>query len=322
MSISRRAVLKASIAASLLVLSSAALSQQYPSRPLHFVVPYPAGGTFDVLARMLAERLAIGLGQPVLVENRPGASGMIALSSVAKAEPDGYTFLVTGSSLVLNFASFKTVSYHVEDFAPVAGLIDMPLAIGVNPAFPAKTFPELVATIKASPDKYASSTAGTIEEIVLERLKKTAGLQFQNIPYPGAAPSLNAAVGGVVPMIITAAGAAQPMHRSGRLRVLAVTGGQRLAAMPDVPTMTELGFAGGDLSSWAGLIAPRKTDPAILKRVSEEVRKAMQQPDVVAKLAALSLPVHPRDSEQFGKFIDSEFVKWKQAALEAGIKPE
>lgn len=321
MPISKRAVLKASMAASLFALTGAAFSQQYPSRPVRLVVPYPPGGTFDAVARLLAEGLAIGLGQPVLVENKAGASGMIALSSVAKAEPDGYTFLVTGSSLVLNFTSFKAVSYHLENFAPVAGLIDMPLAIGVNPTFPAKTFPELVAVIKASPDKYASSTAGTIEEIILERLKETAGLQFQSIPYPGAAPSLNAAVGGIVPMIITAAGVVQPMHRAGRLRVLAVTGSQRLAAMPDVPTMTELGFAGGDLSSWAGVIAPRKTDPAILKRVSDEIRKVMQNPDVIAKLAALSLPVNPRDSVEFGQFIDSEFVKWKQAALEAGIEP-
>jgi tripartite-type tricarboxylate transporter receptor subunit TctC len=322
MSMSRRAALKASIAASLLCLTGTAFSQQYPTRPIHLVVPYPAGGTFDAVARLLAERLAIGLGQPVLVENRPGASGMIAIAGVAKAEPDGYTFLVTGSSLILNFASYKTVSYRLEDFAPVAGLIDMPLAIGVNPSFPAKTFPELVAVIKTAPDKYSCSTAGTIEEIVLERLKKTSGLKFQNIPYPGAAPSVNAAVGGVVPIIITAAGAAQPMHRSGKLRVLAVTGTQRLATMPDVPTMTELGFVGGDLSSWAGVIAPRKTDPAIVKRVSEEVRKAMQNPEVVAKLAAISLPVNPRDSVQFGKFIESESIKWKQAALEAGITPE
>jgi tripartite-type tricarboxylate transporter receptor subunit TctC len=322
MLISRRTILKASTAAALLPLSGAAFSQPYPSKPLHLVVPYPAGGTFDAVARLLAERLGAALGQAVLVENKPGANGMIAISSVAKAEPDGYTLLVTGSSLVLNFTSNKSVSYRLEDFAPVAGLIEMPLAIGVNPSFPANTFPELVAAIKAAPDKYASSTAGTIEEIVLERLKKTAGLQFQNIPYPGASPSINAAVGGVVPMIITAAGAAQPMHRSGRLRMLAVTGAQRLSAMPDVPTMTELGFAGGDLSSWAGMIAPRKTDPAILQRLSAEVRKAMQQPDVVARLAALSLPVNPRSAAEFGKFIDSEFVKWKQAALEAGIKPE
>ena len=182
---SRRAILEASIAASLIGLPGAAFPQQYPSRAVHLVVPYPAGGTFDAVARLLGERLTAGLGQPVLVENRPGASGMIALASVAKAEPDGYTLLVTGSSLVLNFASYKTVNYRLEDFAPVAGLIDMPLAIAVNPAFPAKTFAELVATIKASPDKYASSTAGTIEEIVLERLKKTAGLRFQLIPYSG-----------------------------------------------------------------------------------------------------------------------------------------
>jgi tripartite-type tricarboxylate transporter receptor subunit TctC len=197
----------------------------------------------------------------------------------------------------------------------------MPMAIGVNPAFPAKTFAEMVAAIKASPDKYSASSAGTIEEIVLARLKKTADLKFEGIPYPGATPSLNAAVGGVVPMIITAAGVAQPMHRAGRLRVLAVTGAQRLSTMPEVPTMLELGFATGELSSWAGVIAPKKTDPAILKRVSIDIQKIMQEPDVIARLAALSLPVNSRNADQFEKFIDSEAVKWKQAALDAGIQP-
>lgn len=322
MNISRRSALQVALSASLLPFGSSALSQQYPSHPLRIVVPYPAGGTYDRLARVLAKRLTASLDQTVIVDNRPGAHGMIAISAVARAAPDGYTLLLSGSSLVLNFASFKSVSYRLEDLAAVGGLVDMPLAIAVNPSFPARSFAELTAAIKAAPDEYAMSTSGTIEEIVVARVKKAAGLKFRLIPYPGAAPSLNGVMSGVVPMIITAAGAAQPLHQAGKLRVLAIAGPARLSAMPDVPTLTELGVAGGDLATWAGVLAPKETNPAIVKRLSDAIEAAMRDPQLVSELAAFSMTVHPRDAAQFARFIDAEAIKWKQAAQEAGITPQ
>ncbi|QHE84736.1 Bug family tripartite tricarboxylate transporter substrate binding protein [Hydrogenophaga sp. BPS33] len=322
MSFSRRAVLRAASLTPLYTLALHAGAQQFPARPIKLVVPYPPGGTFDAISRLLADKLSVGLGQPVIVENKPGANGMIALSSVAKSTPDGYTLVVTGTSLVLNFASFKTVSYRLDEFTAVGGLVDMPLAIGVNPAFPAKTFQELVAAIHAAPDKYSISTSGTIEEIILAELRKTANLKFQTIPYPGAAPSLNAVVGGIVPIIITAAGAAQQLHNAGKVRLLAITGGQRLSALPGVPTIAELGIPIKDMSSWCGVLAPAKTPDAVVRRLSDEVQKAMQSPEVGTRIAALSMAVNARDAAQFSRFTEYEASKWKQAAAEAGIKPE
>lgn len=322
MLVSRRTLLRAAVVASMYAKSGLAFAQQFPTRPLRLVVPYPAGGTFDAIARLLAERLTVGLGQPVMVENKPGANGMIAISSVAKAEPDGYTLLITGTSLVLNFASFKSVSYSMDELVAVGGLVDMPLAIGVNPSFPAQTFSDLLSVVKASPDKYAISTSGTVEEIIIARLRTAAGLRLRTIPYAGAAPSLNAVVGGVVPIIITAAGAAQQLHVAGKVRLLAVTGGETLSALPNIPTISQVGIPGGDLSSWSGVLAPAKTPNDIVERISDEIQKAVKDPDVVSRISSLSMSVNSRSASQFARFLEDEVVKWEEAASEAGIKPQ
>lgn len=322
MSISRRTILRAGPAAAIGSWAHHAAAQSFPSRPVRLVVPYPAGGTFDAVARLLAERMTLSLGQPVIVENKPGANGMIAISSVARSAPDGYTLLTAGTSLVLNFASFKSVSYRLDELTAVGGLVDMPLAIGVNPSFPARTFQELVAALQAAPDRYAFGTSGAIEEIILSQLRTAAGVKFQTIPYPGAAPSVNAVVSGVVPMIVTAAGAAQQLHTAGKLRLLAVTGSKRLSALPAVPTLAEAGAPLEDLSSWCGVLAPAKTPEAIVRRLSEEVQKAMQRTDVAARLNALSMHVNARDAAQFSRFLEAESAKWRRAAADAGIRPE
>lgn len=322
MALARRALLRACTLSPLLSLPWAAEADTFPSRPLRLVVPYPAGGTFDAIARVLAEKMAPGLGQPVVVDNKPGANGMIAISSVARSAPDGYTLLIAGTSLVLNFASFKSVSYRLDELTAVSGLVDMPLAIGVNPSFPADSFQALVAALRAAPDKYAISTSGTIEEIILAQLKKSAGLRFQTIPYAGAAPSLNAVVAGVVPIIITAAGAAQQLHAAGKVRLLAVTGRQRLASLPEVPTLAEAGASIEDMSSWCGVLAPASTPQPIVKRVSEEALSALKKPEVASRLSALSMNANPRDAGQFARFLDQEAAKWTRAAADAGIRPE
>lgn len=321
MSTSRRTILRATTLASLYVLSGAAGAQQFPTRPVRLVAPYPAGGVFDAIARMLAEKLSAALEQPVVVENKPGANGMIAISSVAKSAPDGHTLLVAGTSLVLNFASYKSVSYRLDELTAVGSLVDIPLAIGVNPSVPVRTFQELVSEIQAAPDKYSISTDGAISEIILAHLKKALGLKFQTIPYPGAAPSLNALVSGVVPIIITAAGAAQQLHSAGKVRLLALTGGRRLNALPGVPTLAELGIPIEDMSTWGGVLVPARTPEAVVRRLSEEVQNAMQNPDIASRVAALSMSVNARDAAQFSRFIELEASKWKQAAA-AGINPE
>jgi tripartite-type tricarboxylate transporter receptor subunit TctC len=301
---------------------TSSVASGYPAKPVRIVVPYPAGGTFDATARVVAEKLQAKWNQPVVVDNKPGANGMIAFNLVARAEPDGYTLLIVGTSLVLNYATFKSLNYKVEDFTAVAGLVDMPYAVAVRKDLPVGNMKELIANVKAAQGKFSIGNAGASERIASQRLRDKEGLQFVDVPYPGTAALVTAVAGGQVDAAITAAGTLKAMETSGRVKIIAVTGEKRVDAMQGVPTVLEAGYQSGDLASWVGLVAPQKTDRAIVQKISADVVEVMKNKDVIDRLSAQVLLPNVRDSAAFDKFLKSEYIRWTESARAAGISPE
>lgn len=323
----RREVIKLTSALAVLGATSASAratsaGASYPTKPVKLVVPYPAGGTFDSSARFIADKLQARWKQPVIVENKPGASGMLAYTQVARVEPDGYTLLIVGTSLVLNYSTFKNVTYQLDDFIGLAGLVDMPYGVAVKKDFPASNMKEFIAALKAAPGKYSIGNAGASERIAAQSLREKEGIDFLDVPYPGTSALVNAIASGQVDSAITAAGTLRPMHQAGRIKVIAVTGGKRLEDFPGVTTVAEAGYQGGDLTSWVGVLAPKKIDPGIAQKISADIIESMGEKDIIARFGQQTLVPHVRGGADFDKFIRVEDARWRTAARAAGIVPE
>lgn len=319
----RRTLLAAGLAAT---LASGALAQAYPSRPITLVVPGPAGGTPDIVARQFGEQLRGGLGQNILIDNRPGANGNIGVGAVARAAADGHTLLMGfAQTMAINPVAFRKLPYDpVADFVPVTKLVTFELALAVPASVPARNMAELLAWLKANADKasFGSFGAGTPSQFAGAMFSRQAGLNLVHVPYKGSAPLVTELIGGQVQLGFVVPQVALPHVRSGKLRLLAVTGERRSASLPTVPTMKELGFDEVVAGGWYGLFAPRGTPAHVVERLDKEAAKAMQSPELVRLLAAQELTPAYQGGSDFAAFQQSEIARWRAVAARTHFKAE
>ena len=297
----------------------------FPERPIQMIVPAAAGGTTDIAARMLAEPLGKALGQTVVVENRPGASGAIAATAVKRAKPDGYTLLMQYSGFhVITPHVMKTQQWSQDDFQPVANVLNAPQVIVVREGLPVKTLSELVQAAKADPGKlsYASSGSGSLQHVTGAMLEQQAGIQLTHVPYKGTGPALTDLVGGQVDMTFGTPPPFLSFIQSGKLRALAVTGKIRLPSLPDTPTTAEAGLPKVDATSWFGVLAPAGTPQPIIDKLTAEIAKVMATPAFKQKAVESGAEAEYRDPQQFGKQITSDFARWGEVVKAAKIEAE
>jgi tripartite-type tricarboxylate transporter receptor subunit TctC len=303
---------------------SASSGQAYPSKPIRMVVGFPPGGGMDLSARLYSAKLQDSLGTPIVVENRPGATGIVAGEAVAKAPPDGYTLLVGASGqMTINPVIIAKHPYDtVRDFAAITTLAQFPMVIAVNPSFPARSIAELIALAKAKPGELAYSHGGATHQVAAEMFNQAVGIAMRNIPYKGGAPAVGAAVAGDVPIVVVDSAAASAQIRAGRLRVLAVTSAERTPLVPDAPTVAESGVPGYDIAVWAGLFAPAGTPPAVVARLYQEAGRAMSAPDTREKLKGIGMDPGGLSPEQLTAMIKADIAKYAAIVKAAGIRAE
>lgn len=289
-----------------------ALAQAYPSKPVRLVVPYSPGGGADNAARILATRLSTTLGQTVVIDNRPGGSGMIGAQAVAQAEPDGYTVLYDASAYAVNPALRKMAFDPAKDLVPVSLAVTVPNIFVVPPNAPYKSVQEFVDYARRNPGKltYASYGAGSAAHLIGELLKNQAGIDLLHVPYKGGAPALTDLMGGQVDSYFSNAASGMSYVKSGKLRALAVTSSKRMAAMPDVPTLAESGFKDFEVLEWNGFFVPKGTPKEVVARLAKEVQAAVKDPATRQKLQGLGLDPVGSTPEEFGRFVQSEMTRW------------
>ena len=303
-----------------------ALAQSWPAKPVRILVPFPPGGGLDFFTRIAAAKLQENLGQQMIVENRSGAGGMIGAEAAAKSPPDGYTVLFASSAeITINQHLYPKIAYDsVKDFAPVSYAAFAPLLFSVHPSIPAKTLKELVALARSRPGQlnYASAGTGGSQHLAGELLKSAAKISIVHVPYKGAAPAVIDMVGGHVSMGFTALPSSLPQARAGKLRPIAVTSAKRSEAAPELPTFNELGYPQVDLVVWYGVLFPARTPPDIVNRMSTEVSRAVQAPDVKAKLIQQGVESVGTTPAEFAKFMQSEIHRYGKIIKESGAKPD
>ena len=316
----RRSILAACCA---VLFGGAAMAEPYPSHPVRIVVPYPAGGSNDIIARILAQKLTERNGQPFLVENRGGASGNIGAEAVASSDPDGYTLLLTAPPpLTTNTALYRNLKFDPSRaFAPVSLVASVPIVLVVHPSVAARTVKELVALAKAKPGTldFGSSGNGSTNHLAGELLKSMTGIDIVHVPYKGAAPAMNDLIGGHIPMMFDNMPAVLPQVQSHVINAIAVAGANRASAMPDVPTVAESGVSGFEASSWFGLVAPAKTPAPVLAKLEGEVEAVLKMPEVQKRLTELGAEPGTISGDAFGKYLADETVKWAKIIQAAGV---
>jgi tripartite-type tricarboxylate transporter receptor subunit TctC len=303
-----------------------ASAQQYPARPVRFIVPFAPGGSVDTLARTIGPRLADALGQQIVVDNRPGGNGNIGMEVVAQARPDGHT-LVLG--YIANLAIFPSLSAKlpydpVKDFAPVTQVASSPNVLTAHPTVAAKNLKELVALVKSKPGQvsFASTGIASVGHLTGELLNNLAGMKMTHVPYKGGGQAIIDLLGGHVQVMFSGFSAAMPHIKSGKIRALAVTGPRRSPALSEVPTIAEQGFPGVEATAWYGVLAPAATPQPIVARLHDEVVKILKVPDVTQKLDGLGFEIVGSKPAEFGAYIKSEMKKWEKVVKASGAKAE
>jgi tripartite-type tricarboxylate transporter receptor subunit TctC len=298
-------------------------AQNYPSKPVKLMVPFPAGSATDQVARVIGAELQAALGQPFVVENKPGAQGSIAATEVARAAPDGYTLMVgTNTPLAANPSLFKKLNYDpAKDFAPVARLSTISFMIMVRPDFPAKSFKEFLAYAKANPGKLSAGYGSAGSQVSQATLRSMAKIDFIDVPYKGLPQAITDVLGGQISFTFADLANALAQIKGGKLRGIAVTSAKRSALAPDVPSIAEE-LPGYELIAWFALVAPAGTPAPVVARLHEITAASLAKPEVAARFAALGTDVAPMNPEQLAAFIKSEIVKFGRLAKEAGIQPE
>jgi len=305
--------------------AGSALAQTYPAKPIRIIVPQSAGGSTDLVARPLAKVLGETMGTSFVVENRPGAGSIIGSDAVAKAPPDGYTLLMVAASFSINPSIYRKLPFDaVADFSPVTQVSAFPNILVVQSSSPIKTVQEFLTTVRAQPGKfnYGSSGIGTGTHLSMEMMKYMAKLDMVHVPYKGGAPAVNALLGGQVQMNLATISTALPHVKSGALRALAVSTGQRWPSTPDLPTLAEAGLKGYDYASWVGMFAPAKTPASIVNRLWNESAKAARSAEIKTVLAQEAAEPIGNSPEQFAAIVEREIATWKKVVEAAGIKPE
>ena len=307
----------------LALAAAGALAQDWPSKPVRFIVPYPPGGGTDVIARIVQQRLSEALGQPLVIENRGGAGGALGTEIAAKSAPDGYTFLLTLSSHTINPLLYK-LNYDVErDFLPVSLIVSVPQLIAANPGSPIKSMQDLVAAAKAAPGKlsFASVGNGTPSHIAGELLKLKTGIDMLHVPYKGGGPAVTDAIAGQVPLVFATAPAALSHVKAGKLRGLAVTTLKRSPGAPEIPTVAEaLNIPDYEVDSWYAMFAPAKTPAPIVARMQKEIARVVQVPEIRQKLVEQGGDPVGGTSEELDRIVKTELKKWTEVIQAAKIK--
>ncbi len=316
------------VAVLLALIPSLVFSQGYPNRPVKVIIPFAPGGASDLVGRIIQPRLAELLGQQVIIENRPGASGNVGLEAAARSAPDGYSiFLGNSGTVAINPGVFPKLPVNaLKDLVAVTQVVDVPGMLVAHPSFPPNTVKELVAYAKANPGKlnYASPGSGSQNRLEMEHLRRTEGLDMVHVPYKGGAgPAVAALVAGETNIMFVTASSAMPMVKSGRLKAYAITANKRSAELPAVPTMTEAGFPGFTNGSWQGVFVPTGTSREIIDRLYAAVQQTMKSPDVVERLTRSGVDVVLSTSQEaFAEFVIAETQRWGRVAKEAGATPD
>jgi tripartite-type tricarboxylate transporter receptor subunit TctC len=318
-------IIGSAVAALLLAVAPVAAAQEtYPSRAIRLVVPFPAGGAVDIMARDLGQRLTEAWGQPVVVDNRGGANGAIGSDAVAKAKPDGYTLLMgSAGTHAINPGLYAKLSYDpVKDFVPVALVGSITNILVVNPGLPARSVAELLALARAKPGTitYASSGNGSSQHLSTELLKSLTGTDMTHVQYKGAGPALVDVISGQVSLTITAMSATLPYIQAGQLRALGVTTEKRSPALPDVPTVAEAGVRGYEANNWVGVFAPAGTPPAIVAKLNAEIARIQTTPEMKARLQGQGAEFTAMPPEAFGAFHRAEMAKWSKVIADSGAR--
>jgi len=308
----------------LIAFSAAPLAQQYPNKPVRIVVPFAPGGGSDFIARFIAQRLTGGLGQQVIVENKPGAGGMLGIEQGVKSPPDGYTLTLIASSYTVNPSIYKFTFDPVNDITPIIQLSQGPLLIVVRPSLPVKSTQELIALAKAKPGQvnFASSGQGSVIHMATELFQSMAGVKMNHIPYKGTGPALTDTIGGQTDVFFSSTATAVPHVQSGKLRAVAVTTLKRIPALPNVPTVNESGVKGYDVVLWHGLIGPKGLPRPIVERINAEAGKALKIKETADQLQNDGVAPAGGTPEQFLAQIKKEIGVWRKVAADAGVKAE
>ncbi len=317
-------LLKLVVLSAFVFLPAASYATNYPSKPVRIIVPFPAGGTVDTVARLVGHRLQLSLGQPVIIENRSGASGNIAADMVAKSAPDGHTILLTTNGQASTPAVFRSLPYDpVKDLVPVTQLNSSTIILVATPKLSVNSVSELVAFAKAKPGSlsYGSTGIGNPLHLTMEMLKLRTGMDAVMVPFRGDAPLLTALIAGDVQLAVTPVPTALPHIQSGALRALGLTRATRTAALPDVPTISEQGFPNFDTSSWHGFFVAANTPQDVVTRIYQETKKALEEPDVRARLLNAGAEPVATAPEEFSALYKADIEKFKQVVRDAGIAP-
>ncbi len=320
------AFLGAASLACMLLQGTIAIGQNYPSKPVRLIVAFPPGGSTDIIARLVANKLTESLGQQVIVDNRGGAGGVVGTETAARANPDGYTLTMgTTSSHVINFGVYSKLSYDpIKDFAPITLVASTPYLLVVNPSVKANTLKEFVALAKSQPGKlnFASAGVGTTTQLAMEMLKSAAGIDLVHVPYNGNGPAGAATLGGQVQALFGSMPAVLPQAKAGKLRPLAVGTAKRSPSLPDVPTVAESGYPGFEVSLWLGFFAPARTPAAILSRLHADLVKIAQSPDMRDQFEKNGAESVTNSPAEFAKMLKSDTEKYLKVIKAAGVKVE
>ena len=310
---------------SVLLAAGMAHAQQYPTRPIRIISPYPAGGGNDTLLRIMGDRLGEQLGQRIIVDNRPGANTIVGTEILVKAPPDGYTFILVPNSFATNPSFYPKLPYDtMKDVTPVGQIAQSPQMIVAHPSVPVRTLKELLALAKAKPGdlSYGTSGNGSTGHLAGTLLSMMTGIQLTHVAYKGTAPAVNELVGGHIPLMVSSMIATLPHVRAGKLKIIALTTAKRSQAIPEVPTIAESGVPGYDATLWYGILAPPRTPDAVIKRMNAELGTTLKSPDIVEKLSTQAVEPHHTSPEQFAALIRTELAKWSKVIRASGVKAD
>lgn len=304
--------------------AAAAEAERYPVKPIRIVVPFPPGGSNDLLGRVISQKFNEAWGQPAIIDNRPGGGSTIGIEVVVRAAPDGYTLLTTSGGIAINVSLYKLSFNPVTDLTPVALLAQMPYLLTVNPSLPAKSVQDVINLAKAQPGKlvYSSSGAGTSAHLTMEMFNSAAKLNMLHVPYKGGAPAVNAVMSGEAQMTFNVITGTLPHAKSGKLRALAVSSAKRAEVAPEIPTVAESGVPGFEVLAWYNMFAPARTPRSIVNRVNAEINRMLQQPDVRERFRGLGVSPLSGTPEDLGNLLKSEITRYAKLIKEAGVKIE